>query len=290
MLKIILSIFFLSITGIAAFIVFLNFILNKIFYLPHIKNQKTPDDYNMAYTNKFITTKHNKKIQIWDINPDVTGPVLLAVHGWANTSDTFLALAGKLSPNKRMILLNTRNHGDSEDEKYMTLLKYAEDISAVMDHLSAENQGSQNFVLIGHSLGGAAVLWAASKDERVKAVVTIGTFADLETMMRDSFIQNKMPQGFIGSLLTYIEFRIGEKMQNISPLKTVQTFQGPVLLVHGTKDEIVDFTDLNKIRKAAHRESADQFVMKGFGHSDLLTEEELATKIDQFLQKNSLLS
>lgn len=290
MLKIILSIFFLSITGIAAFIVFLNLILNKIFYLPHIKNQKTPDDYDLAYINKFITTKHNKKIQIWDINSDAPGPVLITIHGWANTSETFLALAGKLNPNKRIILLNTRNHGDSEDEKHMTLIKYAEDVSAVIDHLSAENQGSQKVVLIGHSLGGAAALWVASKDKHVKAVVTIGTFADLETMMRDGFIQNKMPKGFVGSLLTYIEFRIGDKMQNISPLKTVQAFQGPVLLVHGTKDEIVDFTDLNKIRKAARRESADQFVMKGFGHSDLLAEEELAEKIDQFLHKHSLIN
>ena len=288
MLKVFLYIFFLSAVGIVAFLIFLNFILTKIFFLPHTKNKNTPDDYNLNYLNRFVTTAHHKKVQVWDINPDATGPVLIGVHGWANTASSLLPLAAGLPANRRICLLNTRNHGESDDEKYMNLVKYAEDIAALIRDLQEKDEDFPGVVLIGHSLGGAAVLWTASRNKQVKGVVTIGTFADLETMMRDGFIQDKLPKGFIGSLITYIEFRIGERMKNISPMETVKIFKGPVLLVHGTKDEVVEFTDSNKIHKEARRENITHFVMKGFGHSDLLKEQALAERIEQFLQKNNV--
>ena len=285
MFTVILSIFFLSITGIAAFIMFLNYILNKIFHLPHAKSQKTPADFNLDHKELFVTSKHHKKIQIWDINPDSNSIPLIAVHGWANTSDSFLPMASELAGERRVLLLNTRNHGGSEDEKYMTLVKYAEDIRALIDHLQTEGEEPLQVHVLGHSLGGAAALWEASKDDRVKSVVTIGTFADLEIVMRNGFVKNKLFKGFVGSLFAYIEFRIGERMETISPQNSVNLFKGPVLLTHGTKDEVADFTDLNKIRKAANRETVEQFVMKGFGHSDLLVNKDLAQAIDGFIRK-----
>ncbi len=285
MFKVILSIFFLSITGIAAFIMFLNYILNKIFALPHAKSQKTPADFNLDYKELFVTSKHHKKIQVWDINPDCDSTPLIAIHGWANTSDSFLPMAAEFSGNRRMLLLNARSHGGSEDEKYMTLIKYAEDIQALIDHLQSGKEESIAVHLLGHSLGGAAALWSASKEDRVKSVVTIGIFADMDLMLRNGFVQNKLFKGFVGSLFAFIEFRIGEKMATISPQNSIKLFKGPVLLVHGTKDEVAEFTDLNKIRKAGHRENIEQFVMKGFGHSDLLMNNELAQVIDSFIRK-----
>lgn len=286
MLKVVLYIIFLSITGIAAIIMFMNYILNKMFYIPHVKSQKTPADFNLEHKEFFVNSKHHKRIQVWDINPENDGLVTLAVHGWANTSDSFLPMAAELSDRRRMLLLNTRSHGGSDDEKYMTLLKYAEDINTVIDHLEENSDKPIQVHLIGHSLGGAAVLWHASKDTRVKSVTTIGTFADLENVMRTGFAQNTLFRGFVGSLFAFVEFRIGEKMETISPQNSVSLYKGPILLTHGTKDTVVDFTDLNKIRKAAHRENVEQFIMKGFGHSDLLVNKELADRIDQFISKH----
>ena len=286
MLKVFLSILFLSLTGIIAFFVFLNYILSKIFHLPHIKSKQTPNEYELEYKHEFVRSTHHKKVEIWDINPDAKGPICISIHGWANTSDSFLPLVKNMKSKNRIILVNARSHGASADEKHMNLLKYAEDIKAVVNHLEFANGTLEPIVLIGHSLGGAAALYQASKDKRIMAVATIGTFADLETIMRHGFIKNKLPNGFVGSMLTYIEFRIGDRLANISPLKTVQNFTGPVLLIHGTKDEVVPFSDLNKIRKAAHRENVEQFVMKGFGHSELLAEQGIADSIEKFITKN----
>jgi len=285
-IKIILSIIFLSLTGIVAFFVFLHYILSKIFYLPHVSSKHTPSEYELEHKHEFIRTTHHRKVEIWDINPDVRGPVLIAVHGWANTSDSFLAFAKNMAKKRRIILLNTRNHGASADEKYMTLVKYSEDIKSVVNHLEHQSEKIEPIIIMGHSLGGAAALFCASKDSRISAVITVGAFADLETMMRVGFIQNKLPTNLVGSMLTYIEFRIGEKMVTISPLNTAQSFKGPILLVHGTKDEVVPFSDFNKISKAAHRENVEQLVMKGFGHSELLVEQELADSIESFIIKN----
>lgn len=285
MFKIILSILFLSMVGIAAFIMFLNYVLNKIFYLAHVDTLKTPADFNLDHKEIFVTSKHHKKIQVWDINPSSESTPLIAVHGWANNSDSFLPMAAEFAGQRRMLLLNTRSHGGSEHEKYMTLIKYAEDIRSLIDYLQTESQEQQHVHVLGHSLGGAAALWEASADNRVKSVITVGTFADMEMMLRNGFVKNKLFKGFIGSLFAYIEFRIGERMATVSPQNSITLYKGPVLLSHGTKDEVVEFTDLNKIRKAAPRENVEQFVMKGFGHSDLLVNKDLAQAVNAFISK-----
>ena len=284
MWKIVISILFLSLIGITAFFIILNIILNKIFYLPPVVTDKTPNNFGLQWKERFVPTKHHKKVQVWDINPNEKGAVLVAVHGWANTSESLLAIARSLSHRRRVVLVNVRNHGKSDSEKYMTLIKYAEDVSAVLNFLEQEEHPANAFIVLGHSLGGAVALLLCARDKRVKAAVSISTFADLETMMREGFIKNKLPGGIISSLLTYIEFRIGERLKNISPSETVKQAHGPVLLAHGTKDQVVPFTDMNRIAKS-HPGNVQEVVMRGFGHSDLLDEAELAKEIDLFLQK-----
>ncbi len=284
MWKIVFSILFLSFIGITAFFIILNIILNKIFYLPHVAAGKTPENFGLVWKERFVPTKHHKKVQIWDINPDTKGFVLIGVHGWANTSENLLAIARSVSHRRRVVLVNVRNHGESDSEKYMTLVKYAEDVSAVMNFLQNGENPAKSFVLLGHSLGGAVALLLCARDKRVKAAVSVSTFADLETMMREGFIKNKLPGSIVSSLLTYIEFRIGERLKKISPSETVKQANGPVLLAHGTKDQVVPFTDMNRIAKAAPGK-VQEVVMRGFGHSDLLDEADLAKEINMFLEK-----
>ncbi len=283
MWKIVISILFLSLIGITAFFIVLNIILSKIFYLPPVAANKTPDNFGLDWKERFVLTKHHKKVQIWDINPKAEGPVLIGVHGWANTSESLLAIARSVSHQRRVVLVNVRNHGESDSEKYMTLIKYAEDVSAVMNVLAQEVKYEKPFIVLGHSLGGAVSLLLAARDKRVRAAISISTFADLETMMREGFIKNKLPAGIVSSLLTYIEFRIGERLKKISPSETVKQANGPVLLVHGTKDEVVPFTDMNRIAKSAPAK-VKEVVMRGFGHSDLLDEAELAMEVNKFLE------
>jgi dipeptidyl aminopeptidase/acylaminoacyl peptidase len=285
MLNLIIYIIFLSLSGITIFFILFNYLIYKSFHLPHIPSEKTPADFGINAVEHFAETGHDKKIELWDLNPDSNKPVILCVHGWANTASDLLQLGIKLSENWRVFLLNTRNHGKSDDEKYPSILKYSEDIINSMNYIQDELKLSDKFILCGHSMGGAAVLLSASRDSRVKAVISIAAFSDMEKMIRQGFEKQKFPESLITSMVKYVEFRIGNKLKHLSPTCSITKFSGSVFLVHGTRDEVVDFTDLNHLFKAAKNDKTVKFVMKGHTHNSLLISEELPAEINNFLKK-----
>ena len=65
------------------------------------------------------------------------------------------------------------SEGDFSDTNFSSNV---DDLIAAYEYMS--ERGSEPSILIGHSLGGAAVLQAASRMEAVKAVVTIGAPSD----------------------------------------------------------------------------------------------------------------
>jgi pimeloyl-ACP methyl ester carboxylesterase len=285
MVALIISIFFLSLAGILVFFLILNFILHRIFYLSPVLNQKTPGDYHLDFKEIILKTKHGKKVQLWDINPVLTTPVIIGIHGWANTADSLLPIASYLSRRRRVVLLNTRNHGTSDKESYMTLVKYKEDLSRAVDYVKRVIGSNVPVILLGHSFGGAAAFYLAANDNRINGVVTISAFADLETVLKSGISRHKIFNGLMNSLLTYIEFRAGEKLKNLATVTNVKEFKGPALICHGTKDEVVPFTDMNKLVRAAERDTIHECIMKGHSHSTLLDDEQLAMAIHHFINR-----
>ena len=283
MWKIILSIAAISIVGIAVLFLVFNLIIRRIFHLPPIKNPSTPADFGFDYNEYFIPTTHHKKIQVWDLNPQIDAPVLIGVHGWANTSASLLPLAKFLSGRWRIVLLNTRNHGDSDWEGYSTMPHYAEDILSTVRFVSEQHLPGKPLVLLGHSMGAASSIYAAGKDRRVKGVVSIASFANIKEMMHDGFVKNKLPGLLIQALLTYIEFRIGEKLQHLSPEYSITQLNVPVLLIHGDQDSVVPFSDMERIFQAGRQGQVEKYAVAGQNHSSLLAEESVAERIDRFL-------
>ncbi len=284
-MNVILSIIFLSFTGIIALYIMFNYVLQKSFNLPHISNSKNPVDFGLKYKNLFLKTKHGKKIQIWDINSTADGPVIIGVHGWASTSDRLLTLTQGLVISRRVVLLNCRNHGESDDDGYSSMIKFKEDLDHVVDYVRNGSNSDKKIILLGHSLGGAASLYKAANDKRIGGVVTIGTFADLEAFMLDIFLKKKMPRGFATSILTFIEIRLGKKFSLLTPSHTIKTFQNPVLVVHGDRDETVPCKDMETLVKSANRENVESLKMEGHSHSSLLNDPKLAEGVDQFIKK-----
>lgn len=288
MLKILISIVILSIIGIAALFLAFNSIIHKIFGLDTVPCSDKPDAYGFEYKNIFIDTVKHKKIQLWDVNPTKTAPVILGVHGWANTSSSLLPLCPALTQRYRVILLNTRNHCDSEAEGYSTIVKFREDIHSAVQYITRQYLTGRPVILLGHSLGAAASLYEASLNPQIQAVISISSFADLENMMRNGFKKSKLPPMVVHGLMTYIEFRIGERLANVSPLHSIQHIQCPVLLVHGTEDAVVDYQDVQILKQAATHPETEVCTMQDCTHSSLLENDALPEKIVQFLKKHEV--
>lgn len=120
-------------------------------------------------------TRGEAAVQLWSKGD---GPRVLALHGWLDNSSSFGPLADRLE-NVQLAAPDFLGHGESS---HLSAGMYYHFVDWVWDTLNvADSLGWDEFILIGHSLGGAvATLIAGTVPERVKGlflIESIGPFA-----------------------------------------------------------------------------------------------------------------
>lgn len=113
-------------------------------------------------------------------------------------------------------------------------------------------------IIVGHSLGGAAVLMASSILENVEAIVTIGAPADPPHVKH--LFQNSMEEieqtGFaevsIGGRPFTVKKQFVDDLEKNDLAATIAKLKRPLLVFHSPQDSIVDITNAEKIYKTAH--------------------------------------
>lgn len=149
-----------------------------------------------------------------------------------------------------------------------------DDVRAAADLMT--QRGLAPRLLIGHSLGGAAVLLASPSLSSVKAVATIGTPAepqhathlfhrDREAIVRD---------GSAHVTIADRSFRIGEAMihdlERVTLLESMPALQRALLIMHAPEDTVVPISHAARLYGAA-RHSKSFISLTGADH--LLTRE-----------------
>jgi pimeloyl-ACP methyl ester carboxylesterase len=100
------------------------------------------------------------------------GVPVLFVHSFAGSKSHWAAQLAELRKTRRAVALDLRGHGQSERPAGgdYAVRSLAKDIAAVADGL-----GLERFVLVGHSLGGAAsIAYAGEHPNRVAGLVLVG--------------------------------------------------------------------------------------------------------------------
>jgi len=130
-----------------------------------------------------------------------------------------------------------------------------EDLLAAADYLKAEYKSPS--LIIGHSLGGAAVLHAAHKLDSVKAVATIGAPSD-PTHVKENFamkLDEIEETGEAEVTLAGRPFKI--KKQFLDDLEAagredkISTLNRALLIMHAPTDKIVDIDNAAKLYSGA---------------------------------------
>jgi pimeloyl-ACP methyl ester carboxylesterase len=100
------------------------------------------------------------------------GLPVVFVHSFAGNSSHWDAQLDHLKERRRAIAFDLRAHGESVPSVRgdYAVRSFAEDIGAVVDAL-----GLERFVLVGHSLGGAAgIAYAGAHPDRVAGLLLVG--------------------------------------------------------------------------------------------------------------------
>jgi len=135
-------------------------------------------------------------------------------------------------------------------------------------------------VVLGYSMGSRAALLAAAQDQRIKKVISVSGIADFsETLIGSTFLEPLTPY-LAGSTGDSLAQQFKDAGKGLQPYETIaQIAPRPVLVVHGTDDEIVPFYNAG----AFAGENVQQIAVEGANHTFGNHRHLLVDAVTQFL-------
>lgn len=194
-------------------------------------------------------TRRGRQLTGWWLPGGGRGTVVIT-HGWGANRELMLPLARPLqAAGWNVLLFDARNHGDSDADTFSSMPRFAEDTEAALAWLrSRPGMAEAPVSLLGHSVGAAAVLLAASRRDDIGAVVSLSAFAHPDGMMRRWLAEKGLPFFPLGwYVLRYVERVIGHRFDAIAPVNTLSRVRCPVLLVHGRDDRVIPPSDAERL-------------------------------------------
>lgn len=179
--------------------------------------------------------------------------IVVLGHGVTGNKDRpfVAALANGLAASGIPVLrFSFSGNGDSEGEfTDSTISKEVEDLGSVLDAMSG-----YSVCYAGHSMGGAVGVLRASRDKRIKLLVSLAGMVHTKTFAQTEFGDETPDEGFMWDKpdcplsSTYMEdmAQIGSVVGRASQISV------PWLLVHGTEDDVVPIGESREIFKNAN--------------------------------------
>lgn len=201
-------------------------------------------------------------------------PAILHVHGNAGhvglhaEFSEFLTQAGF-----HVLVFDYRGFGRSDGGGRLTRRKLASDTHAALDYLlTREDVDPQRIGMFGYSLGGVIGTSVAAEREEVRAVALIAAFSSWKAIARDHL-------GGIGGALA----RAGVDAETA----VAQLGARPVLLVHGSADQIVPAAHSQRLAEvcAETGAAAQLMIVDGGDHVNVLDRPQARQAVADFFRR-----
>lgn len=227
---------------------------------------------NVPDTQKIWIEQKFGKTESWYFPPlTVTEkffPLMIIAHGNADLIDRWTgAISGLRKKGIAVLLVEYPGYGRSEGNPSQESITKV--FVSAYDYITNNAKIDKNkVVFLGQSIGGGAVC-ALAKERNPSAIILISAFRNISVLTSDFFLP---------------KFLIKDHFDNLS---VISNYKGPVLLVHGTEDDLIPFEESEKLHQAA--ENGKLISFKG-GHNlrinwDLFWKDEVIP----FLNENNIL-
>lgn len=205
---------------------------NRLIFFPSSVIENTPDELGLAYSDVWlpVSTKAGsvKRLHGWWIPaPSPTSDVLLYLHGNGENIGANLEHAHRFHQlGFSVLLIDYRGYGRSEG-KFPTEAQVYQDAQVAWDYL-VQQRGikPQHIFLYGHSLGGAIAIDLAVRNPEAAGLIVESSFTSLLDMVDHQGVYSLFPADLLLS-------------QRFDSLSKIESLQMPLLLIHGTDDQII---------------------------------------------------
>jgi hypothetical protein len=248
--------------------------IEGMFFYPDSAPYAQPGDFGLQHEDVSITTADGLRLHGWWLpaKGEARGSVL-HLHGNAANVGNHLPLVAWLpAAGFNVLMLDYRGFGRSQGRP--TLDGVLEDAAAALRALRARpGVDAGRVIVFGHSLGGATALRLLARDgEGVRLGVIEAAFASYRGIARDAAIQSLLLAPLLPLALPALP------PQKKDPVAALASIRVPLLLLHGTSDEVIPFRHGEQLAAAAR--AGTVFVrVEGGRHMDAMTRGEARQRV-----------
>lgn len=234
-----------------------------------IKNELTPENYKLPFENVKLTTKDNISIDGWFIPAPVPQkPALVILHGYPADKGDLLFRASQLHQDFNILLIDFRYFGESGGTHTTLGSKERLDVEAAL--LFLESRGFEKAGVFGFSLGGAAAILQAAQDDRISAIVSYASFADVTLLGKDVYSHLPIIRDALVPLMNFWAKMFWDVDAAYSPQDAAQYIKIPILIIHSRQDDQIPFHHAELLRDALrNNEYAEFYFMESGLHGEL---------------------
>jgi uncharacterized protein len=228
-------------------------LLHWVYRAPRVVEQATPEQQGMPFTQHQLTGLNKKRLFAWLIPAHASRCTLVVVHGWGANAEMMLPLAQPFhEAGMDVLLYDARNHGRSDRDSFSSLPRFAQDLDTALDWVK-QRSPDHRLLVLGHSIGAAAAILAASHRDDIDLLIGLSAFAHPNLVMNRHLDRPWLPRFLRSLIMNYIQWVIGFRFDDIAPMNRIPQVRCPVLLAHGNADRVVPISDMRLIEANANR-------------------------------------
>lgn len=249
---------------------FIAAMLASLIFFPESEFFERPEAYGLPYDEVRVVTSDGVGLHGWYLPAEDARATILMLHGNAgNISHRLFKTAPLVKAGVSVLLIDYRGFGKSEG-KIARGEDLVQDGRAALQWLIKEKQvPAEQIVLFGESIGSGPVLLLAN-ERSVGGVILEAPFTKLSEL-------GKKHYPFLPSFLVK-EFEFDNR-------SVIKSLTAPLLIIHGTDDEICPFAMGQELFDTAP-EPKELYAIAGAHHNDVveIARAEYFDRIVRFLQ------
>ena len=257
-------------------------------WAPGLNDPRT--DFGIAYDDVTFPAIDGSTLRGWWV-PGVEGATvgIVTVHGAGADRRDFLRHLPMLRRSGHPVLLfDEREHGISDGTgRGISLgIRESQDVSSAVA-FAKDGKGLDRVVVLGTSQGGASVILAGARDERIDAVISENSFTRIEDLLQDTGMMRQVPGQLRGPMIRLALWRMGSGPRD-GPIDHVAAIAPrPLFLLHGKADNAIPFEHSERILQAAGHPTAELWLPEDAGHAAIINRwpDEYATRIHRFIRR-----
>jgi pimeloyl-ACP methyl ester carboxylesterase len=214
----------------------------------------------------------SKTVQVYKYG---SGPrKALLVHGWSGRGSQMHYIAENLGEDFTVFAFDGPAHGKSTG-KTTNMSEFISSIEVLSDKFGPFE------VLIGHSIGGMAVLNSVARGVETKSIITIGAADTISEIASDFAKKVGLSPKYGPRLKKYFDKKLNQDVDNFSAHRAAKSIDIKALVIHDEDDMEVSVSCARNIRQNLSKGTL--LITQKLGHTTILRNREVALEINKFL-------